>query len=71
MNFWNNLIRVESKYKALNKFIMNDFKASNETMQRILTKYKLEFFLTRHNGGKGRSEPKNEFSLSSKDEGWY
>jgi shikimate kinase len=36
MEFLNEHLRVKKKYSAICKYIMNDFKEPNKTMQRIL-----------------------------------
>jgi hypothetical protein len=47
MEFLNEHLRVKKKYYAIYKYIMNDFKEPNKTMQRIFDKYKTRFFGTR------------------------
>jgi hypothetical protein len=44
MEFLNEHQRVKKKYYAIYKYIMNDFKELNTKMQRILDKYKSQFF---------------------------
>jgi hypothetical protein len=46
MEFLNENQRVKKKYYAIYKYIMNDFKERNNTMQRILAKHKSQFFVT-------------------------
>jgi hypothetical protein len=47
MKFLNEHLRVKKKYYAIYKYIMNDFKEPNKTMQTILDKNKTRFFGTR------------------------
>jgi hypothetical protein len=47
MEFLNEHLRVKKKYYAIYKYVMNDFKEPNKTMQRILDKHKTQFFGTR------------------------
>jgi hypothetical protein len=47
MEFLNEHLRVKKKYYAIYKYVMNDFKEPNKTMQRILDKHKTRFFGTR------------------------
>lgn len=42
-------IRVKKKFYAIDKYIINDLKVSNETLQEILSKHKSEFFSSRQN----------------------
>jgi hypothetical protein len=44
MEFLNEHLRVKKKYYSICKYIMNDFKEPNKTMQRILDKHKTQFF---------------------------
>jgi hypothetical protein len=44
MEFLNEHLRVNKKYYAIYKYIMNDFKEPNKTMQKILEKHKSQFF---------------------------
>jgi hypothetical protein len=45
MEFLNEHLRVKKKYYAIYKYIMNDFKEPNKTMQMILDKHKKVNFL--------------------------
>jgi hypothetical protein len=45
MEFLNEHLRVKRKYYAIYKYVMNDFKEPNKTMQRILDKHKSKFFV--------------------------
>jgi hypothetical protein len=47
MEFLNEHLRVKKKYNAIYKYIMNDFKEPNKTMQKILDKHKTQFFGSR------------------------
>jgi hypothetical protein len=47
MEFLNEHLRGKKKYYAIYKYVMNDFKEPNKTMQRILDKHKTQFFGTR------------------------
>jgi hypothetical protein len=47
MEFLNEHLRFKKKYYAIYKYVMNDFKEPNKTMQRILDKHKSQFFDTR------------------------
>jgi hypothetical protein len=47
MKFLNEHLRVKKKYYAIYKYIMNDYKEQNKTMQRILEKHKTQLFGTR------------------------
>jgi hypothetical protein len=47
MEFLNEHLRVTKKYYAIYKYVMNDFREPNKTMQQILDKYKTQFFGTR------------------------
>jgi hypothetical protein len=47
MEFLNEHLRVKKKYYTIDKYVMNDFKEPNKTMQRILDKHKIQFFGTR------------------------
>jgi hypothetical protein len=44
MEFLNEHLRVKKKYDAIYKYIMNDFKEPNKTMQLRLDKPKTQFF---------------------------
>jgi hypothetical protein len=44
MEFLNEHLRVNKKYYAIYKYILNDFKEPIKTMQRILDIYKSQFF---------------------------
>jgi hypothetical protein len=44
MEFLNEQLKVKKKYYAIYKYIMNDFKEPNKTMQRILDKHRSQFF---------------------------
>jgi hypothetical protein len=44
MEFLNEHLRVKKKYHAIYKYIMNDFKEPNKTMQRIIENHKSQFF---------------------------
>jgi hypothetical protein len=47
MEFLNEHLRVKKKYSEIYKYIMNDFKEPNKTMQRKLDKHKAQFFGSR------------------------
>ena len=62
MEFLNEHLRVKKKYYAIYKYVMNDFKEPNKTMQRILDKHKTQFFGTR------RIRNNKKINVSSSDE---
>jgi hypothetical protein len=77
MEFLNEHRRVKKKYYAIYKYIMNDFKEPNNTMQRILDKHKTRFFGTRrirnnkrnidNTSDDTRNDPKKQIALYALD----
>jgi hypothetical protein len=63
MEFLNEHLRVKKKYYAIYKYIMNDFKEPNKTMQRILDKHKSQFIDTRRIRNNKRVNTSDEDTL--------
>jgi hypothetical protein len=71
MEFLNEHLRLKKKYYAIYKYVMNDFKEPNKTMQRIFDKHKTQFFGTRRirnrindsNNTDTRNDPKKQIAM--------
>jgi hypothetical protein len=63
MEFLNGHIRVKKKYYAIYKYVMNDIKEPNKTMERILDKHKTQFFGTRRIRNNKRLNPSDNTDI--------